>query len=147
MKRASIAGALGAAVLTAAVSSAAASVPSVQTAAAPDSRSTAAARADCPRHALPLRPESIARAADQARIEAPALYPNAGPPVVELAWRGKLRLSVWAGTPIPCGDLARRRTVVVDLLFPKLLPSQSLSKAVVLVSRFPRGYRVWSVAH
>ena len=41
----------------------------------------------------------------------------------------------------------RRRTVVVDLLFPKMLPSASLSEAVVLVSRFRTGYRVWEVAH
>jgi hypothetical protein len=36
---------------------------------------------------------------------------------------------------------------VVDLLFPSLLPSASLSRGVVLVSRFPTGYRVWALAH
>ena len=36
---------------------------------------------------------------------------------------------------------------MVDLLFPKMLPSASLSEAVVLVSLFNTGYRVWEVAH
>jgi hypothetical protein len=37
--------------------------------------------------------------------------------------------------------------VVVDLLFPKMLPSASLSQGVVLVSRFRTGYRVWEAGH
>jgi hypothetical protein len=41
--------------------------------------------------------------------------------------------------------MAQRRTVVVHLLYPKLLPSQSLSQGVVYVSRFKSGYRVWEV--
>lgn len=101
----------------------------------------------CPTNALPLTAESVARAADQARIAAPARYKGFGPAVVELAWRAKFRLTVWASTPFTCSNQVRRRTVVVDLLFPKKLPSASLSKAVVLVSRFPTGYRIWEVAH
>lgn len=101
----------------------------------------------CPRHALPLQAESIARAADQARIEAPALYTGFGPAVVELAWRAKFRLNVWASTPFHCTDQVRHRTVVVDLLFPKMLPSASLSEGVVLVSRLPTGYQVWELGH
>jgi hypothetical protein len=46
-----------------------------------------------------------------------------------------------------CGAKVARRTVVVQLLFPKMLPSASLSEGVVFVARFPRGYRVWEVAH
>lgn len=75
------------------------------------------------------------------------MYPGFGPATVELAWRAKFRLNTWASTPFDCSNKARRRTVVVDLLFPKVLPSASLSKGVVLVSRFPSGYRVWDVAH
>jgi hypothetical protein len=41
----------------------------------------------------------------------------------------------------------RNRTVAVDLLFPKMLPSASLSEGVVFVSLFPAGYQVWDVAH
>jgi hypothetical protein len=46
-----------------------------------------------------------------------------------------------------CGATVARRTVVVQLLFPWLLPSASLSQGVVFVGRFHGGYRVWFVAH
>jgi len=101
----------------------------------------------CPENAQVLPAEAVARAADQARIEAPSLFKGFGPAVVELAWRAKFRLNVWAATPFRCSSQVRNRTVVVDLLFPKMLPSASLSKGVVLVSLFPTGYQVWEVAH
>jgi hypothetical protein len=41
----------------------------------------------------------------------------------------------------------QRRTVVVDLEFPRLLPSASLSQGTAFVSRQGRSYRVWKVAH
>ncbi len=97
----------------------------------------------CPENAQVLPAEAVARAADQARIEAPSLFKGFGPAVVELAWRAKFRLNVWAATPFRCSSQVRNRTVVVDLLFPKMLPSASLSKGVVLVSLFPTGYQVW----
>jgi len=46
-----------------------------------------------------------------------------------------------------CGATVARRTVVVQLLFPWLLPSQCLSQGVVFVGRFHGGYRVWYIAH
>ena len=46
-----------------------------------------------------------------------------------------------------CGARARARTVVVELRFPRMAPSASLSEGVVDVSRFPNGYRVWAVVH
>ena len=101
----------------------------------------------CPTGALPLPAEAVARAAGQARIQAPALYRGFGPAVVELAWLAKFRLNVWAAAPFGCGSRARNRTVVVDLLFPKMLPSASLSQGVVFVSLFRTGYQVWDVAH
>jgi hypothetical protein len=101
----------------------------------------------CPKDALPLPAEAVARAADQARIQAPALYKGFGPAVVELAWRAKFKLNVWAAAPFHCNSQARNRTVVVDLLFPKMLPSASLSEGVVFVSLFRTGYQVWDVAH
>jgi len=101
----------------------------------------------CPSDALPLPAEAVARAADQARIQAPALYKGFGPAVVELAWLAKFRLNVWAAAPFHCNSWVRNRTVVVDLLFPKMLPSASLSEGVVFVSLFPTGYQVWEVAH
>jgi hypothetical protein len=101
----------------------------------------------CPKDALPLPADAIARAADQARIQAPFLYPHHGPAVVELAWLAKFKLTVWAAAPFSCSSQVRNRTVVVDLLFPKMLPSASLSEGVVFVSLFRTGYRIWDVAH
>jgi hypothetical protein len=101
----------------------------------------------CPKDALPLPADAIARAADQARIQAPFLYPRHGLAVVELAWLAKFKLTVWASVPFNCSARARSRTVVVDLLFPKMLPSASLSEGIVFVSLFRTGYRVWDVAH
>jgi hypothetical protein len=34
-------------------------------------------------------------------------------------------------------------TVVVQMLFPRMLPSASLSESVVFTGRFAHGYRVW----
>jgi hypothetical protein len=139
--------AVAAALLIGAMPGLAASAPAT-TMPVPSSTQTSSAKlVNCPRHALPLTAESVARAADQARVEAASLYKGFGPAVVELAWRAKFRLNIWASTPFDCSDKVRRRTVVVDLLFPKMLPSASLSEGVVLVSRFPAGYRVWEVGH
>ena len=102
----------------------------------------------CPKATpLPLPADAVARAADQGRVQAPFLYPKFGPAVVELAWRAIFRLQIWAPTPFQCSNLVRQRTVVVDLLFPKMLPSASLSEGVVLVSLFKTGYQVWEVGH
>ena len=46
-----------------------------------------------------------------------------------------------------CGAQAFRRAVVAELLFPKELPSASLSQGTVFASLFVTGYRVWEVAH
>jgi hypothetical protein len=101
----------------------------------------------CPTHPLSLTAEAVARAADQARIQAPFLYKGMGPVVVvqsrRAAWAGARGAEVKA----QCGVNAFRRTVVVDLLFPKMLPSASLSEGTVFVSRSPTGYRVWERAH
>ena len=66
---------------------------------------------------------------------------------MELAWLAKFKLTVWAAAPFSCSSQVRNRTVVVDLLFPKMLPSASLSEGVVFVSLFRTGYRIWDVAH
>jgi hypothetical protein len=46
-----------------------------------------------------------------------------------------------------CGKTIAARTVVVQMLFPRMLPSASLSQAVVFAGRFGHGYRVWYIAH
>ena len=122
--------------------------PAVTRAASPPrAKATDATLGRCPTLALPLPAEAVARAADQARIQAPALYKGFGPAVVELAWLAKFKLTVWAAAPFHCSPQVRNRTVVVDLLFPKMLPSASLSEGVVFVSLLPTGYQVWEVAH
>lgn len=121
--------------------------PSAAPAAAVQGGQSSVVLGRCPTDALPLTAESVARAADQARIEMPTLNKDLGPAVVELAWRAIFRLNVWAATPFQCNSLVRSRTVVVDLLYPKMLPSASLSEGVVFVSLFPTGYQVWDVAH
>jgi hypothetical protein len=121
--------------------------PSTRAAAPIRAQVSSAVLGRCPTDALPLPADAVARAADQARRQAPALYRGSGPAVVELSWLAKFRLNVWASTPPDCSSQVRNRTVVVDLLFPKMLPSASLSEGVVLVSRFRTGYRVWAVAH
>jgi hypothetical protein len=46
-----------------------------------------------------------------------------------------------------CGDRVGNRTVVVEMLFPRMLPSASLSESTVFVDREGGAYRVWEVAH
>jgi hypothetical protein len=104
----------------------------------------------CPRHPLSLPGEAVARAADQARIEAPAIYGNLGT-------NAKVVAADLATTPNSgprgqqvrrqCGPAIAAETVVVSLFLPRGLPSASLSQGTVLVSRLAIGYQVWEVAH
>jgi hypothetical protein len=104
----------------------------------------------CPSHALPLPADAVARAADQARIEAPAIYGKLG-----VGARMVASQVATSGTAGPrgheaeeqCGARVAKRTVVVDLFLPRGLPSASLSEATVFVSLAPVGYRIWEVAH
>lgn len=101
----------------------------------------------CPKDALPLPADAVARAADQARIEAPFLYPRHGPAVVVSSAMAPYAGVRGSEVKRQCGSQAFRRTVVVELLFPKELPSASLSQGTVFASLFATGYRVWDVAH
>ena len=106
----------------------------------------AARRPGCPRDALRLPRDAVAKAADAA------LHAGGHPPstVIEAS---ALATSAAAGTRgsevlVQCGTATARRTVVVDLFYPSMLPSASLSQGTVFVSYFPsRGYRIWEVAH
>lgn len=51
------------------------------------------------------------------------------------------------GYATKCGGTVRARTVVVELEFPAMKPSSSLSQGVVLISRFGGKYRVWAELH
>ncbi len=46
-----------------------------------------------------------------------------------------------------CGEVVGSRTVVVELSFPKMLPSADLSAGQLFLSRFPDGWKVWFQYH
>jgi len=46
-----------------------------------------------------------------------------------------------------CGSVVGGRTWIVELHFPKLEPSASLSQGQAFVSRFRSGWRVWYRYH
>lgn len=147
MRRVRVTSAALAVCLAGGSASAMAFTPSATLAAQPPAVTTAAALGQCPTNPLPLPPEAVARAADQARIQAPFLYRGFGPAVVELAARAAFAGPRGAEVKVQCGKVVFERTVVVDLLFPKMLPSASLSQAVVFLSRFSTGYQVWEQPH
>jgi hypothetical protein len=44
-----------------------------------------------------------------------------------------------------CSKLLQARSVTVNLIFPKMLPSASLSQHAVFVAKFEGTYRVWGI--
>lgn len=116
---------------------------------APATAASSVVLGKCPSVAQPLPSEAVARAADQARIEAPApvLYKGFGPAIVVRSQRAPYAGPEGGQVKTQCGATVFRRTVVVDLFFPKMLPSASLSQGTVFVSLFSDGYRVWEKAH
>jgi hypothetical protein len=146
MKR-MIAAGLAAGIVVGALIGLLASAPSWTRAAQPSLVTSAVRLGHCPVGARVLPAEAVARAADQARIEAPHLYPGRGRAVITQS-----DLAPYAGARggevrYQCRSRAFHRTVVVELLFPKELPSASLSEGTVFVSLFATGYQVWEVAH
>ena len=118
--------------------------------ASPAEHQIALASSSCPASArgiLPLRPDSVARAARRALVFAKA--PPGVKPGTEVMASARSAFAGARGGEVKflCGAKVARRTVVVQLLFPWLLPSQSLSQKVVFAGRFHGGYRVWYVAH
>ena len=119
------------------------------TALAGQSTARAARAVDCPVGTLPLHADAAARASTQALAEAAAKYPGlktkgatvvSAKPAATAGPRGKQ-------VGLECGAKIRVRTVVVELRFPRMAPSASLSEGVVDVARFANGYRVWAVVH
>ena len=108
------------------------------------------ASSSCPastRGILPLQPDSVAKAARRALVfdkAPPGVRPDTG---VMASARSAFAGARGGEVTFLCGATVARRTVVVQLLFPWLLPSASLSQGVVFVGRFHGGYRVWYVAH
>jgi hypothetical protein len=142
-----LAAAVAAGVLAGGLVGALAIVSSSTPAAEPRLTAPGALSGSCPSKAELLPADAVARAADEARTEARHLYPGDGSAVLT-----KSDLAPYAGprgseVKAQCGTRTFHRTEVVELLFPKELPSASLSQGVVFVSLSASGYRVWEVAH
>jgi hypothetical protein len=112
-------------------------------------RTVAASRKECPKRPRRLHRNGVARAANEALREARELYG------AKAAKRVQVRSAAIAAVAGPrgrqvrreCGGKVFRRTVVVELFFPAMLASASLSQGTVFVSRLRHRYRVWERAH
>lgn len=112
-----------------------------------------AAAGGCPRATPEVLPtNALAGATEAALAEAPRLYENMNSKgrYAEAAYRGmaapvnRFYRSVCPGRE-DHGRRLQRRSVQVNMIFPKLLPSASLSQHWVFVARFDGEYRVWGV--
>ncbi len=103
----------------------------------------------CPAGILPLPAAGVQRAADQALAEAAKLYPGVNTRSAEVMAADRSAFAGVRGHEVSnlCGKKVAASTVVVQMLFPRMLPSASLSESVVFAGRFAKGYRVWYVAH
>jgi hypothetical protein len=99
--------------------------------------------------ALPLQASGVQLSADQALAEAATLYKGLNTTGAEVLAGDRSAFAGARGREVRylCGETMAARTVVVTMRFPKMLPSASLSQGVVFVARFPRGYKVWYIAH
>lgn len=103
----------------------------------------------CPDDPRRLPDDAVARAAFQALDEVRHLYDDLDTRRSKVIQSDRAAAAGVRGQEIrkACGQTAYRRSVVVELVFPKMRPSASLSQGTVFVSRFDDGYRVWKVAH
>ena len=103
----------------------------------------------CPAAVLGLPPDGVIGAARRALAEAARDYPGLRTAGAEVMAADRAGFAGVRGSEVgrQCGASVHDRTVVVQMLFPRMLPSASLSEAVVAVSRFASGYRVWEILH
>jgi hypothetical protein len=103
----------------------------------------------CPTAALELPAGGVIGAARRALAEAARDYPGLRTAGAEVVAADRAGFAGTRGSEVArrCGVRVADRTVVVQLLLPRMLPSASLSEAVLAVSRFARGYRVWEILH
>lgn len=106
----------------------------------------------CPKHAkaaLALSADATKKAARAAVAAAPKLYKDLNVKDAKVVWSKVATAAGPRGEQVAfeCGKTIQARTVVVELQFPKELPSTSLSEGVVFVSRVKDGYQVWERAH
>jgi hypothetical protein len=99
--------------------------------------------------ALPLSAKATEQAARAALAAAPKRYKDIDVQGATVVWSKVATAAGARGGEVAfqCGKTIQARTIVVELRFPKELPSASLSEGVVFVSRFKDGYRVWEIAH
>ena len=106
----------------------------------------------CPKQAkaaLALSAHATKKAGKAALAAAPKRYRDLNVKGAMVVWSKVATAAGPRGEEVAfqCGKTIQARTVVVELRFPKELPSASLSEGVVFVSRFKSGYEVWEVAH
>ena len=103
----------------------------------------------CPTGVRALPATGVVHAAARAVAEASRDYSHLNTEGAELMAADRVSFAGARGEEVAhqCGTQVAERTVIVQMLFPRMLPSASLSEAVVAVSRFPDGYRVWEVLH
>jgi hypothetical protein len=103
----------------------------------------------CPKGMLPLPADGVIGAARAALASVRQAYPGEDVIGAELLAADRSAFARPRGAQVrqQCGRTIAARTVVVQMLLPKLLPSASLSESVIFVSDFRAGYRVWEVAH
>ena len=102
----------------------------------------------CPEGAKPLPADALAGATEAALDQAEQRYEGINTKGAR-AMKAARAVASNRGEQVErtCGKRARSRTVVIDLLFPRMLPSASLPQGVVFVARFEGGFRIWQVAH
>jgi hypothetical protein len=90
-----------------------------------------------------LPPDALAGATEVALDQVPEVFgdteANEGAYAVSASREGNRIITRGFG----CGKLLRERSVTVNLIFPKMLPSASLSQHTVFVAKFEGEYRVW----
>jgi hypothetical protein len=103
---------------------------------------------ECARGTLPLPPDGIADATEAA-LASVRPKPGERDTLGARAVKAGLARTMDRGGQIrhTCGRRIQRRTVVVELLYTKQLPSASLSQRALAVSLFADGYRVWMLLH
>jgi hypothetical protein len=119
------------------------------TAAAFGAGNAGAAGVHCPVGALVLPARGMTQAAKAALAAAASSYRGLNTKDAKVVSAKRATVAGPRGVEVgrECGLKARARTVVVELRFPRMLPSASLSEGIVDVARFAQGYRVWAVVH
>jgi len=92
-----------------------------------------------------LPPDALAGATEAALDQVPSVFghveANEGAYAVTASRGGDQRITKGFG----CSELLRDRSVTVTLIFPKMLPSASLSQHTVFVAKFEGDYWVWGI--